>query len=954
MEKNDAQLIRDILSGDDTAFTTLVQKYKKSVHSLAWRKTGDFHHAEEITQDTFLQAYKKLATLRNPHQLAGWLYVIANRRCISWIRKQKSTIQSMEDTSVKEISELTYQRYVSEQRETEATEHRHEIVKRLLQKLPESERTVVTLHYLGEMTVKEIGGFLGVSVNTIHSRLHRARKRLQKHEELLVQEMLGSVQLSGSLTENIVRKVADLKPTPTPTGKPLLPWVAFGTATVLVLLLLSVSNQYLARFQKPYNFEAASEYKIEIIDAPIVLDTNAKPAIRNQIGQTTTISKNSSTGLQISERSSTPNASEDPFRLAETHWMPDANLRKTVREALTLPAETPLTKEHLQRFDYLDAHNKDIADLRGLDFATKLRELHLSQNPITDLRPLVNLTTLESLHLWNVSSNAPNLDLRPLVNLINLEVLSLENSKISDIRPLTAMKKLRVLALSHNHISDFTPISGLTELRTLRIRQNWTRDFSPLTRLNLTDFQYDEVCEIPPLGPPVIERIEKRTFPSVVQAWDHLIGSTEEYDIYGYIYDEPVYTERIAKHDLYFSPSFQIRWPQPWYGLSTELIGNLEQAQHIHQQRLALNPNLVSLKEIRFHNHLDAEAFPPDSDFWVREADGSVQRNPVPWPEYNFNILKPEVQELLINRIVGIAECGLYDGIFIAGFNDQGASSDYNGTASAADLIEAHAKVLEDVRERVREDFLILVGSNRTKIPRHAAYINGIFMNTGRYYDGHGYSYTGLKEIQSTLLWAEKHLRTPQINCFEAQGIGTQPPDSPENEQSMRMLTTLTLTHSNGYVLYATGRRELPNGEAYYPHHEHIWYDFWDADLGQPIDEKAQLYENREGLFIREFTNGWAVYNRSGKPQQIQLPEQATGVESDLRSVLHTIPDLDGEIYLKSELQAPPTVDVNGDGTINVLDLVIVANAIGKNAPDINDDGTVNVLDLVAVANAFE
>ena len=80
--------------------------------------------------------------------------------------------------------------------ETETTEHHHEIVKKLLQRLPESERTVVTLHYLGEMTAKEIGRFLGVSVNTINSRLRRAKKRLQEREELLIQEMLGSVPIT--------------------------------------------------------------------------------------------------------------------------------------------------------------------------------------------------------------------------------------------------------------------------------------------------------------------------------------------------------------------------------------------------------------------------------------------------------------------------------------------------------------------------------------------------------------------------------------------------------------------------------------------------------------------------------------------------------------------------------------------------------------------------------------
>ena len=69
--------------------------------------------------------------------------------------------------SVKAIDNLTYERYILEQRELEATERRHEIVDGLLTKLPESERTVMTLYYLGEMTTKEIGDFLSVSVNTI-------------------------------------------------------------------------------------------------------------------------------------------------------------------------------------------------------------------------------------------------------------------------------------------------------------------------------------------------------------------------------------------------------------------------------------------------------------------------------------------------------------------------------------------------------------------------------------------------------------------------------------------------------------------------------------------------------------------------------------------------------------------------------------------------------------------
>ena len=300
MVENDIQLIHRILSGDETAFSALVQKYQKSVHALAWRKVGDFHIAEEIAQDAFLQAYKNLATLRNPNQFAGWLYVIANRLCLKWLQKKKTPVQSLEGTSVMEVEKSSYKRYVSEQRETAAAERRHEIVEALLETLPESERTVVTLYYLGEMTAKEIGNFLGVSVNTIKSRLRRARARLQA-EEHLISETLGSVQLPADFIGRIMQQVADIKPAPPSVGKPLLPYIAFGTAALLIMLMIGIGAQYLTRFQRPYSLNAESETTVEIIDTRVVVDTQAEPDLRNQAGRSDTTGRDRGTGVQVSK-----------------------------------------------------------------------------------------------------------------------------------------------------------------------------------------------------------------------------------------------------------------------------------------------------------------------------------------------------------------------------------------------------------------------------------------------------------------------------------------------------------------------------------------------------------------------------------------------------------------------------------------------------------------------------
>ena len=264
MERDDAQLIHAVLSGDDSAFAILVEKYQKSIHALAWRKIGDFHYAEEITQDTFLRAYQNLSTLKNKSNFINWLYVIANRLCLNWLRKQKTTkqLQSLEATPTEEVMQSDYAQYVSEQRETEATEQRFEVVRQLLEKLPEGERTVMVLYYLGELTTKEISKFLGISVETIRTRLHRARKRLREEEELLIQEAFEGVQIASSIKENIMRRVVDMKPTPSWKMDRFLPWMGIATALVFtILLIFSVRILYLANTQKQErnNFGLISE-----------------------------------------------------------------------------------------------------------------------------------------------------------------------------------------------------------------------------------------------------------------------------------------------------------------------------------------------------------------------------------------------------------------------------------------------------------------------------------------------------------------------------------------------------------------------------------------------------------------------------------------------------------------------------------------------------------------------
>lgn len=195
MKSDDVELIQRILTGDEAAFANLIRKYEQEIHAYALRRIGDFHIAEDMTQETFLRVHQNLKTLSDPTQFRRWLYAIVNNLCIAWHRKNRLQTQPLEETHISEIETEVYSRYVATEHEKISTEAQRDLVEKLLAKLKESDREVITLHYFEEMTSSEIGGHLGVSENTIKSRLHRARQKLKKYE-FIIQEAL-SITMEG-------------------------------------------------------------------------------------------------------------------------------------------------------------------------------------------------------------------------------------------------------------------------------------------------------------------------------------------------------------------------------------------------------------------------------------------------------------------------------------------------------------------------------------------------------------------------------------------------------------------------------------------------------------------------------------------------------------------------------------------------------------------------------------
>lgn len=270
MAQSDSELIKQSLEGDVNAFGFLVEKYKGAVHALAYRKIGDFHIAEDITQDTFFKAYQKLSTLKHYAHFPGWLYVIAARCCISWFRENQHPTQSFDQLDATQVEALAQTKY--------ANDRLHKEVRDAIDSLPEGDRTVVTLHYLGGMTYKEISSFIGTSTDAIKNRLYRARHHLK---EELIHQTWGAFQLPPTLTQQLIENLYRLKPTVTPNGKPIAPWataITLGVATLFIAVGMLATSQ----FQPPYSLSVSTPVEmVELAETPIVAFPSQKPRLPN-------------------------------------------------------------------------------------------------------------------------------------------------------------------------------------------------------------------------------------------------------------------------------------------------------------------------------------------------------------------------------------------------------------------------------------------------------------------------------------------------------------------------------------------------------------------------------------------------------------------------------------------------------------------------------------------------
>ena len=226
--------------------------------------------------------------------------------------------------------------------------------------------------------------------------------------------------------------------------------------------------------------------------------------------------------------------------------IPDSNLRAAVAEVLGKSANTPITAEDMKRLTGLSKiEGQGIRDLTGLQFATNLSFIRIEKSEVSDLSPIAGLTQLKIIdidftdppsiihdakqlsRLVNLTflalhgvedltplAGLPKLeelfvshsnirDLSPLAGLVHLELIHMSGRSVSDLSPLAGLTKLRHLYLPGGDISDLTPLAGLTNLEELSLHGNKISDISPiagLTGLKSINFKHNAIADISSLA----------------------------------------------------------------------------------------------------------------------------------------------------------------------------------------------------------------------------------------------------------------------------------------------------------------------------------------------------------------------------------------------------------------------------------------------------------------------
>lgn len=173
------EIIRSVLRGNVNDFEKLVTAYEKNVYNIALRMVGDPDDAADMTQETFIKAYRSLSSFRGDSKFSSWLYRIASNVCLDFLRS-RSRHPQVSLSTVDEDDRATFELPDMRQNPEEQLMKKlgMEAVRRGLEQLPEQQRQILVLRELGGLSYAELAQTLGLEEGTVKSRIFRARKRL--------------------------------------------------------------------------------------------------------------------------------------------------------------------------------------------------------------------------------------------------------------------------------------------------------------------------------------------------------------------------------------------------------------------------------------------------------------------------------------------------------------------------------------------------------------------------------------------------------------------------------------------------------------------------------------------------------------------------------------------------------------------------------------------------------
>ena len=198
----DEKLVSQTLAGDRDAFGMLVHKYQEIVYTYALQKVRNEVDAQDITQEIFLLAYRRLYQLRHPHLFRSWLYTIMSNECKRWL--VQVTKKRRREVAIEETANEALQ---VEPAHAAPVEGWQVDLEQAMSALPDENRVAVSMFYMSDCTLKEISEFLGVSVNTVKGKLHRARQQLGAAMSQHYGRVLKSHRLKGGFLMQFMEQI---------------------------------------------------------------------------------------------------------------------------------------------------------------------------------------------------------------------------------------------------------------------------------------------------------------------------------------------------------------------------------------------------------------------------------------------------------------------------------------------------------------------------------------------------------------------------------------------------------------------------------------------------------------------------------------------------------------------------------------------------------------------------